>query len=212
MWWRKKLTEEIYQPMQGSLAFELENIVATNDFQKKQNLLRSLLFINVSTDTALVIDHNICDKKYPFSYTEYTKEQNALMHKYRSVYRFVVDNSEDLKIFKEEFEHYIQADFSEDKIKSSGANRQLVEIDPTLPEAYFEQAFIETYGRESLDKVEREFPVIDIKGQTRWIDYLIRHKNYNIAIEKNGETYHHPIITGKKRYQSQLVKQNSGSF
>jgi superfamily II DNA or RNA helicase len=30
-----------------------------------------------------------------------------------------------------------------------------------------------------------------------------------IAIEKNGERYHHPIITKKKAYQNQLVKQNS---
>jgi len=85
----------------------------------------------------------------------------------------------------------------------------LVEIDPTIPEAYFEQAFIDTYGHESLDKVEREFPIIDINGQTRWIDYIIRHTKYNIAIEKNGETYHHPIITKRKQYHSQLIKQNS---
>jgi len=53
----------------------------------------------------------------------------------------------------------------------------LAEVDPTIPESYFEQAFIEIYGRESLNKVEREFPIIDINGQTRWVDYIVRLKN-----------------------------------
>src|SRR5659263_175317 len=34
-------------------------------------------------------------------------------------------------------------------------------------------------------------------------------RNGKIAVEKNGELYHHPIIIGKERYKKQLVKQNS---
>lgn len=199
----------IYRPLQSKLALALNDTLSTFGFTQKSNLLRGLLFEDKGQKIALIIDHEICNSNYPFSYTEYTKEQNLLMHNYNSVYRFIVDGEDDISALKEELNQYFHIDSEDHKIKFSGTNRQLVEIDPTIPEAYFEQAFIETYGRESLDKVEREFPIIDINGQTRWIDYIIRHKHYNIAIEKNGETYHHPIITGRKRYQNQLIKQNS---
>ena len=195
--------------MKDALALSLYDTLNKSGFKFKTNLLRGFLFEDEKQKKVLIIDHEICNRDYPFSYTEYTKEQNLLMHNYSSIYRFIVNNEDDIEILKEELNKYLYVDFEDSKIKFSGTNRQLVEIDPTLPEAYFEQAFIETYGHESLDKVEREFPIIDIKGQTRWIDYIIRHKNYNIAIEKNGETYHHPIITGRKQYQSQLIKQNS---
>jgi len=195
--------------MNDELALPLNDTLNKFGFIFKCILLRGLLFEDENQKKALIIDHEICNRDYPFSYTEYTKEQNLLMHNYSSVYRFVVDDEADIEILKEELNKYLYVNFEDSKIKFSGTNRQLVEIDPTIPEAYFEQVFIETYGHESLDKVEREFPIIDIKGQTRWIDYIIRHKNYNIAIEKNGETYHHPLITGKEQYQSQLTKQNS---
>ncbi len=203
------MSNDIYQPMQGDLALVLNDTLNTFGFTQKSNLLRGLLFEDQCKKKALIIDYEISNRNCPFSYTEYTKEQNILMHNYSSVYRFVVDDEDDIDVLEEELNKYLHVDLEDNKIKFSGTNRQLVEIDPTIPEAYFEQAFIETYGHESLDRVEREFPIIDIKGQTRWIDYIIRHKNYNIAIEKNGETYHHPIITGRKQYQSQLIKQNS---
>ncbi len=198
-----------YIPINKSLKQELTEILNPLGFYENTNLLRGLYFDNKAQTKAIIIDYEICNKKYPFSYTEYTKEQNSLMDNYLSVYRFIVDNSSDIKILETELSSFLNENFQEDKIKVSGVNRALVEIDPTIPEAYFEQAFIEMYGQQSLNKVEREFPIIDINGQTRWVDYIIRHKNYNIAIEKNGETYHHPIITQKKAYQKQLIKQNS---
>ena len=203
------MSNNIYQPIKGNLALALNDTLNTFGFTFKSNLLRGLLFEDKDQRKALIVDHEICNRNYPFSYTEYTKEQNLLMYQYRSVYRFIVDTHDDLLSLKEELSQYLNVDSEDNKIKFTGTNRQLVEIDPTIPEAYFEQAFIETYGHESLDKVEREFPIIDINGQTRWIDYIIRHTKYNIAIEKNGETYHHPIITKRKKYQSQLIKQNS---
>ncbi|APW64427.1 hypothetical protein LPB137_00560 [Poseidonibacter parvus] len=177
-------------------------------FKFEKELLRGFLLIN-SNNNAIMIDYQICDKSNAFKYNEYTKEQNSLMFKYDSCYRFLIDDEKDFEEFKVIYSHIQNNDFNEDKIKQSGVNRELKEIDPTLPEAYFESAFIECYGRESLSKIRREFPIIDFDGQTRWVDYLIQHKDYNIAIEKNGETYHHPIITGKTKYKSQLHKQNS---
>jgi len=198
-----------YIPMDNTLKVKLKEVLKNFNFEEKEALLRSTLFEDRTNNQAVIIDYNICNKNTPFSYTEYTKEQNTLMSKYKSVYRFIVDNLEDISSLKQELFLYMCNDFEEDKIKISGANRELVEIDPTLPEAYFEQAFIETYGREALDRIEREFPIIDIYDQTRWVDYILRHKDYNIAIEKNGESYHHPIITQRKGYQKQLIKQNS---
>jgi superfamily II DNA or RNA helicase len=179
-----------------------------NKFIIEKELIRGFLLTH-SDNNAIMIDYQICDKTNPFKYNEYTKEQNALMSKYKSVYRFLIDNEKDFEEFKSIYSHIQNNDFNEDVIKLHGTNRELKEIDPTLPEAYFEAAFIDCYGRESLSKIRREFPIIDFDGQTRWIDYLIKHKNYNIAIEKNGESYHHPIITGKATYKSQIHKQNS---
>jgi len=189
------------------LESDIVRVLGENNFIFSKRLLRSYLFTNV--DIAIIIDYDICNSSFPFTYTEYTKEQNLVMHQYKSVYRFLVNNIDDLVISNTELLKLLDKDFNEDKIKNSGVNRELQEVDPTIPEAYFEQAFIDVYGRESLNKVEREFPIIDINGQTRWIDYAIRKKNYKIAIEKNGETYHHPIITGDKQYRKQLIKQNS---
>ncbi|MCA1792807.1 MAG: hypothetical protein LC660_02860 [Desulfobacteraceae bacterium] len=64
--------------------------------------------------------------------------------------------------------------FAEDSIQTKGRHRHWHDIDPTLPEALFEQAFIDCYGRESLDRVTREFPVIDMNGRTRWVDFFIQ--------------------------------------
>jgi len=186
---------------------DLENGLNKLNFTFEKKLLRSYLFKN--KEIVAIIDYDICNPEYPFSYTEYTKEQNLIMFQYKSAYRFMVDKMEDVSILLKDLQLMLNGQFKEDNLRTSGVNRELQEVDPTIPEAYFEQAFIETYGRESLDKIEREFPVIDIHGQTRWVDYVVRHKNYNIAIEKNGETYHHPIITKRKGYQKQLTKQNS---
>ena len=193
--------------MPSELWVILEKALNKYNFSFEKKLLRSFLF--VKNNIAILVDYDICNSNYPFSYTEYTKEQNLIMSQYKSTFRFIVDSIEDIAILDKDISKYLDKSFGEDKIKSSGANRELQEVDPTIPEAYFEQAFIETYGRESLDKIEREFPVIDVNGQTRWIDYVVRHKDHNIAIEKNGETYHHPIITKRKGYQKQLIKQNS---
>ncbi|MCF8093706.1 MAG: hypothetical protein K9K40_14750 [Desulfotignum sp.] len=44
----------------------------------------------------MLLDHRICATRYPFAYTLYTKEQNALMHKYQGVFRFMADTRDDM--------------------------------------------------------------------------------------------------------------------
>ncbi len=173
-----------------------ENRLLKFGFSPLGSSLRGWLFVNEKTHAAVLLDHGICDGRYPYKYTEYTKEQNSLMHRYSSLFRFTVDNSRELDEADALFASLLLGEFNEDKISVSVGNRELQEIDPTLPEAYFEQAFIDCFGREKLDCVQREFPVIDINGSTRWVDYYIRREDFDIAVEKNGESFHHPLIIG----------------
>lgn len=178
-------------------------------FQHVRYTLRGCLFIIKEKNTAILMDHLICDVRYPYDYSEYTKEQNSLMHQYNKLFRFSLDSSQELDEIIQLLDRFFNGDFNEDKISINGENRELQEVDTTLPEAWFEQIFIDCFGRKKLDRVMREFPVIDINGSTRWVDYYIRRNDFDIAVEKNGERYHHPLIIGTKKYKSQLLKQNS---
>lgn len=200
-----------YPGFDKDLLEKAEQVLSIHGFLFSKFMLRGSLFIREKEKDreAILLDHLICDKRFPYEYTEYTKEQNALMHSYGRLFRFVVDNSQELS----EAEHLLKRlqleDYSDDKIDTRGRNRGLAEVDPTIPEAFFEQAFIDCFGRENLNRVIREFPIIDVNGVTRWVDYYIRRPDFDIAIEKNGEKYHHPLITGKAGYKRQLIKQNS---
>lgn len=175
-------------------------------FSFKKHTFRGGLFISENDNTVILADHLIFDRRFPYAYTEYTKEQNALMHQYQRLYRFVIDSGDELDEAVLFLERSQTGKFHEDKIITKGGNRELQEIDPTKPEACFEQTFIDCFGRETLNRVLREFPVIDIYGRTRWVDYYIRKKGFDIAIEKNGEAFHHPLIIAPEQYKSQLIK------
>jgi hypothetical protein len=42
---------------------------------------RGALFVNPDTSQAVPLDHRVRDARYPFAYTLYTREQDALLHK-----------------------------------------------------------------------------------------------------------------------------------
>jgi phage repressor protein C with HTH and peptisase S24 domain len=168
-----------------------EKKLSANGFFFNAPAFRGGLFVNPDTSQAVLLDHRICDTQYPFAYTLYTKEQNALMHKYRGVFRFMADTRDDLADAARTLDRLLNREFAEDSIQTKGRHRHWHDIDPTMPEALFEQAFIDCYGRRALDRVIREFPVIDMNGHTRWVDYFIRTRTGDLAIEKNGETWHH---------------------
>ncbi len=186
---------------------DIESALFKNhDFKHISDLICGSLY--QVEDCTLIIDNRI-DRNEPFEYSEYTKEQNFLMSKYDKLFRFYIDAESDLREVSFDLNRYMNKDFYEDNIQVKGANRELTAVNPTIPEAFFEDAFIELYGREELNKVSREYPIIDIDGKTRWVDYVIHKDTYNIMIEKNGESFHHPLIIGRKQYLSQLKKQNS---
>ncbi len=172
-------------------------------FKKTQNLINGILFEN--DDVAIIIDINIFSNKQ-FFYDYYTEEQNELMYNYKSLYRFVIDDETDLKAALCEYIALINNNFS-DTIKPS-VNRMYFP-DPTSLEAKFEDIIENIYGNEVLSQIEREYPILDTKGQTRFIDYAIINNNHIIGIEINSVEYHHPQIIGKDKYKSQLLKQNS---
>lgn len=193
-----------YAGFDKALLEKVKKVFSTYGFQFLKSTTRGCLFNSTDGNASILLDHLICDNNFPYQYTEYTKEQNALMHEHGRLFRFAVDDDQDLDEAGSQINLLLSENFNEDIIRTSGRNRELSEVDPTMPEACFEQAFIDCFGR-----VNREFPVIDINGATRWIDYYIRQSDFDIAIEKNGESFHHPLLIGKKRYKSQLVKQNS---
>ena len=57
--------------------------------------------------------------------------------------------------------------------------------------------------------MEREYQYIDLLGKSRYVDYMLKTQSGEIAIELNGEAFHHPLVIDRKRYLSQLLKQNS---
>lgn len=180
--------------------------LSKNGFKFFENLDNAILYVN--GDIAVIIDNtNICD--IAFSYNKYTKEQNDIMFKYSGCYRFFVDNENDFEEMKSDYKMFLSNDFSENEISFRGSNRELQSIDPSNNEVFFENIFEEVYGREAIGYVKREYPVLDVKNATRFIDYVIFKENYFIAIEENGVSFHNPCNITKKQYKSQLCKQNS---
>lgn len=189
---------------------QIDNFLSTFFLTRTKVLLRGILYSTPEMELAVIVDHDICNKEQPFNYSEYTKEQNEIVFSCGRVFRFVIDNEADFCEMKEMFPLLLSGEFCDDAVPvSKGMDRELRCIDPTVPESYFEDAFCEIFGREVLSRVSREYPVLDVNGRTRWIDYVIHTEDGFIGIEKNGESYHHPQIIGKERYKDQLLKQNS---
>ena len=69
--------------------------------------------------------------------------------------------------------------------------------------------FGRAFGESALHALRREKPFSDFDGKVRYIDYALQTLHGRIAIELNGESFHHPRCIGIDRYCSQLFKQNS---
>ncbi len=180
------------------VGFHLVNIVETGCIYDDQQ------------GTCLILDQGICDldpRVYP--YVEYTSLQNQLFYNHERVFRFLLDEGTDLENLQERLRYFLEGGEDPEKVRRFGGNREEQAIDPTRPEAEFEEAFIEAFGDVHRNKLYREFPYLDLEGKRRYIDYVLFTKDCKIAIELNGEAFHHPPVIGAKRYRSQLFKQNS---
>ena len=185
----------------------------------EQNTVGRLYIKNNSP--AVFIDTTLFQLKLSdYQYVEYTSHQNQLMHKYQGLYRFIYDLDTSLSIetqtqFQADLDIFLGSEEQQlDKIKKFGADRTETHTDPTPPEYNFTCLFEDVFGAQYLHALEAESKYIDSAGHVRYIDFVLTRNNgaksqSNIAIELNGERYHHPLIIGLRSYRSQLFKQNS---
>lgn len=165
-------------------------------------------FFRKEDDTCLVIDTEICNlSDYP--YVDYTTRQNGLMAAHKRVFRFLFNQTSSINAIQQEILMFLDGESDPEHVRRFGGNRAELEPDPTLPEATFEDCFFEAFGDRARMGLHREFAYVDLAGTTRYIDYALFAKSVKFAIELNGESFHHPVVIGPKRYRSQLFKQNS---
>ncbi|WP_421133122.1 DEAD/DEAH box helicase [Alteromonas sp. A079] len=184
-----------------------------SDYLKKQGFhqvdsqFTSYLFSDSSQKIGIVLDTQLYGSNKPtFRYHEYTGWQNMLMHKFERVYRFIDNEQPEDELLIDAF---LNDSADEYDFRQFGPDRQISETDPTRPEYNFESLFEQVYGSKYLHALEREYQYVDLLGRGRYVDYVLKTINGEIAIELNGESFHHPLHISQSRYQSQLLKQNS---
>lgn len=138
-----------------------------------------------------------------FDYGLYTSFQNAAMLCDKPVYRFLVD--EDVLSCRPWLEHSV--DLGGIDFKSTADRHDAP--DASALEYFFEQRFCEVYGKDALQYLNREYPVVSLSGYTQFLDYVVEYRDgRKVAVEENGIRYHHPLVIGRERYLHQLHKQN----
>ena len=165
-------------------------------------------YFYVRDQQAIIIDDGICNYKKdekPFSYSLITDKQNTYMNKYAKVYRFL---KEDMGIINE----VITLSCKKEEIPIKYVANREDHADASPLEIDFENNFASVYGRNSLKYLQKEYGILDEQGNNYFLDYLLRTKHGDYAVEENGVTYHHPQQIGLERYRRQLQKQLGISF
>lgn len=80
---------------------------------------------------------------------------------------------------------------------SSGAEDRFIDL------------FCETFGAEKGEYVYLQYPVVDIYGNHRFIDFALNFPDGKVAIEVDGNTWHQPGKVSEQKYHDDLLKQNS---
>ncbi len=185
----------------------LSKLLESKGFQLIDSQYTSYLYSDAEQQTGVILDTQFYGSDKPqYRYHEYTGWQNMLMHKFTKLYRFIDDQEPDNKWL---FDTVLGETKEEYDFKQYGTDRHTNEIDPTKPEYNFESLFEQVYGSKYLYALTREYQYIDLLGKSRYVDYVLKTQSGDIAIELNGEAFHHPLVINRKRYLSQLLKQNS---
>jgi hypothetical protein len=79
----------------------------------------------------------------------------------------------------------------------------------SIAEELFIDIFSDTFGVEKTNYLFIQYPVVDIYGNNRFIDFALIHDFHKIAIEIDGERYHNPYRINESKYLDDLLKQNS---
>ncbi|MHC1786422.1 MAG: DEAD/DEAH box helicase family protein [Christensenellales bacterium] len=80
------------------------------------------------------------------------------------------------------------------------------------PEEKFVQLFCDAFGPEKGQYVYTQYPVVDIYGRHRTIDFALKSEEGHIAIEVDGMQWHNPQLVSDDKYHDDLLKQNSLVF
>ncbi len=73
----------------------------------------------------------------------------------------------------------------------------------------FVDLFTQVFGIQNTGHLALGFPVKDIDGRTRFIDYAIRTLDERIAFEIDGLVWHVPDAERIAKYEDDLLRQNS---
>jgi len=79
----------------------------------------------------------------------------------------------------------------------------------SIAEDLFVELFCDTFGPDQAEYLFLQYPVTDIYGHRRSIDFALESEDLKIAIEIDGETYHNPNKVSSNKYYDDLTKQNS---
>lgn len=79
----------------------------------------------------------------------------------------------------------------------------------SIAEDLFVELFCDTFGPDQAEYLYLQYPVTDIYGHRRSLDFALESEDLKIAIEIDGETYHNPNKVSSNKYYDDLTKQNS---
>jgi superfamily II DNA or RNA helicase len=79
----------------------------------------------------------------------------------------------------------------------------------SVPEDLFTLLFSQAFGLEKAALLAPEYPVTDIYGSSRYVDYALQTSDGKVAFEIDGLTWHHPAAVTVADYEAQLLRQNS---
>ena len=186
----------------------LTGILRSLGYTQARDLHAGLLFSDQTRAQQIIIDLGIC-RRTDLEYIDYTREQNDLMGRCRRTLRFAIETPGDTQDLADEILHFAAEADSDKPYPPHKRGRAEPHPDPSGPEARFEALFTDAFGDSAMHALRRESPFLDFAKTTRYIDYALLTQAGPIAIELNGESFHHPRCIGADRYRSQLFKQNS---
>lgn len=181
----------------------------------------------------VILDYDLCsveeNTEKIFDYSKYCEMQNAWMMSSDRLYRFYVTadmfsacNEQDSGVSSEredvntgicaEINRWLSLDPENIEVSDDGGSFDKAHIDNTPLEKKFEDLFIDAYGHDSLDYLNKEYSISLNQGRNAFVDYVIETKNGTYAVEENGVRYHHPQIIHLAAYLRQLEKQNTLSL
>src|SRR3954453_15621801 len=79
----------------------------------------------------------------------------------------------------------------------------------TTPEDLFAELFTQVFGLENARLLIPQYPVEDIYGSSRFIDFALRTTEERVAFEIEGLTWHVPDEQAIGKYEDDLLRQNS---